>query len=88
MQKENNEVEKKIKTLLTVDENALVSAWYPELRVEKLDFMQICYYYYYYYFIDRASQYISYSKTNVMQFLFSLLRIKGLYMFQALLTHP
>jgi hypothetical protein len=28
-----------------------------------------------------------YSETNVMQFLFSLLRIKGLYMFRALLTH-
>jgi hypothetical protein len=29
-----------------------------------------------------------YSETNVMHFLFSLLRIKGLYMFQALLVHP
>jgi hypothetical protein len=29
-----------------------------------------------------------YSETNVMQFLFSLLRIKGLYMFRALLAHP
>jgi hypothetical protein len=29
-----------------------------------------------------------YSETNVMHFLFSLLRIKGLYMFQALLAHP
>jgi hypothetical protein len=29
-----------------------------------------------------------YSKTNVMYFLFSLLRIKGLYMFRALLPHP
>jgi hypothetical protein len=29
-----------------------------------------------------------YSETNVMHFLFNLLRIKGLYMFQALLTHP
>jgi hypothetical protein len=28
-----------------------------------------------------------YSKTNVMHFLFSLLRIKGLYMFRALLAH-
>jgi hypothetical protein len=28
-----------------------------------------------------------YSKTKVMHFLFSLLRIKGLYMFQALLAH-
>jgi hypothetical protein len=28
-----------------------------------------------------------YSGTNVMHFLFSLLRIKGLYMFRALLTH-
>jgi hypothetical protein len=28
------------------------------------------------------------SKTNVMHFLFSLLRIKGLYMFRALLAHP
>jgi hypothetical protein len=29
-----------------------------------------------------------YSETNVMQFLFCLLRIKGLYMFRALLAHP
>jgi hypothetical protein len=29
-----------------------------------------------------------YSETNVMHFLFSLLRIKGLYMFGALLAHP
>jgi hypothetical protein len=29
-----------------------------------------------------------YSETNVMHFLFNLLRIKGLYMFRALLTHP
>jgi hypothetical protein len=29
-----------------------------------------------------------YSETNVMQLLFSLLRIKGLYMFRALLAHP
>jgi hypothetical protein len=28
------------------------------------------------------------SETNVMHFLFSLLRIKGLYMFPALLSHP
>jgi hypothetical protein len=29
-----------------------------------------------------------YTETNVMHFLFSLLRIKGLYMFRALLAHP
>jgi hypothetical protein len=29
-----------------------------------------------------------YSATNVMHFLFNLLRIKGLYMFRALLPHP
>jgi hypothetical protein len=29
-----------------------------------------------------------YSEASVMHFLFSLLRIKGLYMFQALLAHP
>jgi hypothetical protein len=29
-----------------------------------------------------------YSDTNLMHFLFSLLRIKGLYMFRALLAHP
>jgi hypothetical protein len=28
-----------------------------------------------------------YNETNVMHFLFSLLRIKGLYMFRALLAH-
>jgi hypothetical protein len=30
----------------------------------------------------------THSETNVMHFLFSLLRIKGLYMFRALLAHP
>jgi hypothetical protein len=29
-----------------------------------------------------------YSETNMTHFIFSLLRIKGLYMFRALLTHP
>jgi hypothetical protein len=29
-----------------------------------------------------------YSETNEMHFLFNLLRIKGLYMFRALLAHP
>jgi hypothetical protein len=29
-----------------------------------------------------------YNETNVMHFLFNLLRIKGLYMFRALLAHP
>jgi hypothetical protein len=29
-----------------------------------------------------------YSETNVMHFLFNLLRMKGLYMFRALLAHP
>jgi hypothetical protein len=29
-----------------------------------------------------------YSETNVMHFLFNLLRIKGLYMFRTLLAHP
>jgi hypothetical protein len=29
-----------------------------------------------------------YSETNVMHFLFNSLRIKGLYVFQALLAHP
>jgi hypothetical protein len=29
-----------------------------------------------------------YSETNVMHFLFNLLRINGLYMFRALLAHP
>jgi hypothetical protein len=29
-----------------------------------------------------------YSETNVMHFLFSLLRIKGLYMFRELHSHP
>jgi hypothetical protein len=31
---------------------------------------------------------IQYSEINVMHFLFSLLRIKGLYIFRALLAHP
>jgi hypothetical protein len=29
-----------------------------------------------------------YSETKIMRFLFSLLRIKGLYMFRELLAHP
>jgi hypothetical protein len=29
-----------------------------------------------------------YSETNLMHFLFNLLRTKGLYMFRALLAHP
>jgi hypothetical protein len=29
-----------------------------------------------------------YSETNTMQFIFSLLRIKGLYMLRTLLAHP
>jgi hypothetical protein len=29
-----------------------------------------------------------FSETNVVQFLFNLLRIKGLYMFRALIDHP
>jgi hypothetical protein len=32
--------------------------------------------------------YYQYSETNVMHFLFNLLKIKGLYMFRALLAHP
>jgi hypothetical protein len=31
---------------------------------------------------------VQYSETSVIQILFSLLRIKGLYMSQALLAHP
>jgi hypothetical protein len=35
-----------------------------------------------------ADFFYQYSETNVMHFLFNLLRIKGLYMFRALLAHP
>jgi hypothetical protein len=35
----------------------------------------------------RGSEY-QYSETSVMHFSFDLLRIKGLYMFRALLAHP
>jgi hypothetical protein len=43
--------------------------------------------------VDRASYYVTtsvyqYSETNVMNFLSSLLSIKSLYMFRALLAHP
>jgi hypothetical protein len=38
-------------------------------------------------FWKRSFEY-QYSETNVMYFLFSLLRIKGLYMFRTLLVHP
>jgi hypothetical protein len=37
---------------------------------------------------DMDSSINQYSETNVMHFLFSLLRITGLYMFRALLAHP
>jgi hypothetical protein len=39
---------------------------------------------------DSPQQYLKhqYNETNVMHCLFSLLRIMGLYMFQALLAHP
>jgi hypothetical protein len=33
-------------------------------------------------------RFFQYSETNVMNFLFSFLRSKGLYMFRALLAHP
>jgi hypothetical protein len=39
-------------------------------------------------FRDEGSQVAQYSETIVMHLLFSLLRIKGLYMFRALLAHP
>jgi hypothetical protein len=32
--------------------------------------------------------FLQYSETNVMHFLFSFLRIKGLYMVRVLLAHP
>jgi hypothetical protein len=35
-----------------------------------------------------ATNYGQRNETNVMHFSFSLLRIKGLYMFRALLTYP
>jgi hypothetical protein len=38
--------------------------------------------------ILKKNYHYQYSETNVMHFLFNLLRIKGLYMFQALLAHP
>jgi hypothetical protein len=34
------------------------------------------------------TRYTQYCETNAMHFLFSLLRIKGLYMFRALLSYP
>jgi hypothetical protein len=37
---------------------------------------------------DRTTKLSQYSETNVMQILLNLLRIKDLYMFQALLAHP
>jgi hypothetical protein len=41
-----------------------------------------------YVYILTRLQMDQYSETNVMHFLFNLLRIKGLYMFPVLLTHP
>jgi hypothetical protein len=38
--------------------------------------------------LGRISWIYQYSETNVMHFLFSLLRIKGLYIFRVLLAHP
>jgi hypothetical protein len=37
---------------------------------------------------NKPSPVFQYSETNVMHFLFSLLRIKGLYMFRVLVAHP
>jgi hypothetical protein len=37
---------------------------------------------------DTTIYILLYSETNVMHFLFNLLRLKGLYMFRALLAHP
>jgi hypothetical protein len=37
---------------------------------------------------DRASQFYQHSETNVMHLLFSLLRIKSLYVFRALFAYP
>jgi hypothetical protein len=36
----------------------------------------------------QADRLVQYSETNVMHFLFNLLRFKGLYMFRVLLAHP
>jgi hypothetical protein len=36
----------------------------------------------------QTKQHCQCSEMNVMHFLFNLLRIKGLYMFRALLAHP
>jgi hypothetical protein len=38
--------------------------------------------------LQKDTEVHQYSETNVMHFLFSLLRINGLYMFRALLAHP
>jgi hypothetical protein len=38
--------------------------------------------------VERMTQPYRYSETNMMHVLFNLLRIKGLYMFRALLAHP
>jgi hypothetical protein len=39
-------------------------------------------------FTQKTSFLFQYNETNLMHFLFSLLRIKCLYMFRALLEHP
>jgi hypothetical protein len=41
-----------------------------------------------YFSFRKANRIHQYSETNVMHFLFNLSRIKGLYMFRALLAHP
>jgi hypothetical protein len=40
------------------------------------------------YRVPKIKAVLQYSTTNVMHFLFNLLRIKGLYMFRAILAHP
>jgi hypothetical protein len=40
------------------------------------------------YGIKKSLYLYQYGETNVMHFLFNLLRIKGIYMFRALLAHP
>jgi hypothetical protein len=39
-------------------------------------------------FVSKTDEEYQYSETNVMHLLFNLLRIKVLYVFQALLAHP
>jgi hypothetical protein len=73
----------RIVILISVSSNKTLALWYVKNEVPSelaMTFFVLTYRETYYY--DQ------YSEANMMHFIFSLLRIKGLHMFQTLLAHP